>query len=218
MWSFYASLLKKYPLMTQMTSSAVIWGYGDVSAQFLERKQKVEVENGLEVAATSAAGEGQNLDVDQRISTQIDWKRTSKQATYAALLWGPLGHCWYAALDRAVAPLAAVGTRKNLLLKMCGECGIMHPLSLLMFFTVMGAANHESWTRIRQQLKTDFLPTLVFEWLLWAPLDLSVLWFVPVRHQLMAINAGCFVESTALSWIKQNGISFEQARPGLSSG
>ena len=44
-----------------------------------------------------------------------------------------------------------------------------------------------------------------------APLDIANFALVPVRHQLLVANVGCFIESIMLSWIKANGVQLPGA-------
>ena len=56
-------------------------------------------------------------------------------------------------------------------------------------------------------------PTVLHTRALWcrAPLDIANFALVPVRHQLLVANVGCFIESIMLSWIKANGVQLPGA-------
>lgn len=90
--------------------------------------------------------------------------------------------------------------------KLVLEVVCLHPASLFAYFTIVGKMSGESNAIIRDQLSTDFWPTLMLEISLWTPLDIVNFALVPVRHQLLVTNCGCFVESVALSSIKNNGL------------
>ena len=178
MWRAYGRILASNPLLTQMSHSAMLWSAGDVAAQLLESKN----------------------------NRTVDLQRVGIQSAYAGLIWAPLAHFWYENLDKFVRRLAAAQSMKFVGLKLGLEMALLHPISLLAFFSCVGVASGDSTTEISHQLQRDFIPTLSFEWILWTPLDLANFIFVPVRHQLLVVNCGCFVESIALSFIKANGI------------
>uniref|UniRef100_A0A7S3AWI4 Uncharacterized protein n=1 Tax=Haptolina ericina TaxID=156174 RepID=A0A7S3AWI4_9EUKA len=110
-------------------------------------------------------------------------------------------------LDRAARSVAKCGSRRFVATKLLLELAVLHPIFLLAFFGSVGLASGDEPTAIRSQIAQDLLPTLGLEWALWAPIDGAVFAVVPVRHQVLVINAGCFVESVGLSFIKANGIT-----------
>jgi len=209
----YSASLDKRPMLTEMFTSGIIWGLGDLATQQMER---VATNN----AATDVAAKSTTT-----TSSSIDWRRTFHQTAYASLIWGPIAHKWYQVLDRFAKSIVAAGASTVLsskraaaaasssprllavtTTKLALEMIVLHPVSLLAYFGVVGTMNGEWWTDITQQLKTDFMPTYALEVALWTPLDTINFAFVPVRHQLLVVNCGCFVESIALSFIKNNGI------------
>ena len=126
------------------------------------------------------------------------------QAAYASLLWAPAAHCWYALLDRRALLMAKSGSRRLVALKLAAEMVALHPVSLVAFFGSVGLASGESAREVASQLRRDFWPTLALEWAMWAPLDIANFALVPVRHQLLLVNCGCWAESVVLSLIKVN--------------
>ena len=68
-------------------------------------------------------------------------------------------------------------------------------------------ANGESRAQLTGQLQQDFVPVLGMAVGMWTPLDMANFALVPVRHQLLVTNVGCFFESICLSYLKANGVS-----------
>mmetsp|Transcript_20812 Transcript_20812/g.34403 ORF Transcript_20812/g.34403 Transcript_20812/m.34403 type:complete len:234 (-) Transcript_20812:96-797(-) len=193
----YSVSLDKRPLLTEMTTSGCIWTLGDLASQHLEkRKQRGAV----------MESNGSNPQPNNIKSSSIDWQRTFHQTLYASILWGPVAHKWYRLLDQ-VAHVIVPSGRPSLLIatKLMLEIACLHPASLLAYFSVVGKLNGESLSTIQHQLRTDFLPTLLLEVALWTPLDVLNFSLVPVKHQLLVANCGCFIESVGLSFIKNNG-------------
>lgn len=190
MTAAYSLSLEKRPLLTEMTTSGCLWCFGDLATQFLEQKRQQANNN------------------NRKQEGGIDWKRTLHQTVYASIIWGPFAHKWYHLLDHVAR--AMVGTSKNpahlVAAKLALEIICLHPVSLLAYFSIVGKMGGESLSTIQKQLRSDYWPTLMLEIALWTPLDTLNFSLVPVRHQLLVVNCGCFVESVGLSFIKNNGI------------
>ena len=139
--------------------------------------------------------------------TPLDWKRTRIQTLYAALLWGPAGHYWYEWLDGAAQSMAPLGTARFVGIKLLLEIILLHPVALAAFFVCVGLLGNEIFRDIIEQLRSDFWPSLILEYMLWIPCDIAMFSFVPARHQLLVVNTICLIESVMLSYIKSNGIS-----------
>lgn len=137
----------------------------------------------------------------------LDWKRTRIQMLYAALLWGPAGHYWYEWLDGAAQSMASLGTARFVGIKLLLEIVLLHPVALTAFFVCVGLMGNEKFRDIIEQLRSDFWPSLMLEYMLWIPCDIAMFAFIPVRHQLLVVNTICLIESVMLSYIKSNGIS-----------
>lgn len=183
-WRAYNRLVDIAPLRTSVASSAILWSAGDITAQHIERQVAVPPE-----------------------VAPFNWRRTAVQAAYASLLWAPVAHYWYALLERRALLLAKPGTRRLVGLKLAAEMVLLHPVSLVAFFGTVGLASGESAREVARQLRRDFWPTLALEWAMWAPLDIANFALVPVRHQLLLVNCGCWAESVVLSLVKANGFS-----------
>ena len=181
-WRAYNRLVDAAPLRASVASSAVLWCAGDVTAQHIERR------------GTAPIG-----------ALSYDWRRTAVQTVYASLVWAPMAHYWYEKLDALVLSVARAGSRRFVAAKLAAEMVALHPVSLVAFFSCVGLAAGEPVGKVAAQLRRDFAPTLALEWLMWAPLDVANFALVPVRHQLLLVNCGCFTESVVLSLIKANG-------------
>jgi protein Mpv17 len=201
----YGRALDKHPMITEMTTSGLIWCLGDLATQRIEsnyHNQKTIIPDGAD-------------------DKEIDWKRTYHQTLYAAFIWGPLGHKWYQVLDRVATTIVkrsnklpggggmvSMSSRPRFVVtKLVLEMVALHPISLLAFFGVIGTLNQESPRAIQEQLQRDFFPTLCLEVAMWTPVDALNFAFVPVRHQLLVVNCACFLESVGLSFVKHNGFS-----------
>mmetsp|Transcript_1381 Transcript_1381/g.1843 ORF Transcript_1381/g.1843 Transcript_1381/m.1843 type:complete len:202 (-) Transcript_1381:168-773(-) len=187
-FSIYNRLLDRRPVATSMVTSGLLWFTGDLFAQQIDLAGKEE-------------------------ENKLDWGRTAVNTIYASAIWAPLGHYWYAYLDhvtrRTLANRFPPTSPRFVFMKMALEIVALHPLSLLSFFGCTGVMNGKNGKEVMEQLRNDFLPTLALEVAMWTPLDIYNFRFVPVRHQLLVVNCGAFIESVGLSWIQNNGIDLE---------
>ena len=204
----YSFSLEKRPLLTEMTTSGVIWSLGDLATQ------RTEISQHSNRPATTKTTSG------RRDMPKIDWRRNLQQAIYASVIWGPIAHKWYHLLEELAQNIVPNHKPAYYLVatKLALEVVCLHPASLFAYFSIMGKMSGESNATIRDQLNTDYWPTLMLEVSLWTPLDVVNFALVPVRHQLLVTNCGCFVESVALSSIKNNGIEslaqvFQRKKP-----
>ena len=76
--------------------------------------------------------------------------------------------------------------------------------------TQVGVAEGHSFKKIKRELESDFLPSLISEYCLFAPMDLLNFLKVPVQYQVLVSNAESLLEAVGLSYIHEHGF------PGLS--
>lgn len=178
-----------HPVKTQMISSGLIWGVGDIAAQTItfstaNRRRKVS---------------------ERDKELKINWKRVAATSLFGFGFVGPVGHFWYEGLDRIIKTrfkmqpnsFRFVGTKVAL------DGVIFGPLDLLVFFSYMGFSNGKSIPQIKEDVKRDFLPALVMEGGIWPILQVANFRYVPVRYQLLYVNFFCLLDSCFLSWIEQ---------------
>jgi hypothetical protein len=155
----YSALLLKYPLLTNMATSAAIWATGDVAAQYLEHAVGDKVVNPDSDKHPQNAGH-----IDKATTLwQFDWQRFTVQTVYAGVIWAPIGHWWYNNLDAVVSKYAIAGSGRFVALKLMGELALLHPISLCVYFTCIGIGGGDTMSQISQQLRRDFAPTLLLE-------------------------------------------------------
>jgi hypothetical protein len=69
----------------------------------------------------------------------------------------------------------------------------------------VGLVEGHSIQKIKRELENDFLPSLLSEYCLFAPLDLFNFLKVPVQYQVLVSNAGSLLEAVGLSYIHEHG-------------
>ncbi|KAI9097920.1 hypothetical protein K1719_025691 [Acacia pycnantha] len=189
LWRWYTSCLAAHPVKTQVISSGLIWGVGDIGAQ----------------AITHSAARSQRTREDDDIEFKINWKRTAATSLFGFAFVGPIGHYWYEGLDRYIRfrLMLKPNSFRFVATKVAVDGFIFGPLDLAAFFTYMGFASGKSFPQIKEDVKRDFLPALVLEGGIWPIVQVANFRFVPVRYQLLYVNFFCLLDSCLLSWIEQ---------------
>lgn len=189
LWKWYQNCLSVHPLKTQIVSSGVLWGVGDIAAQYITH--------------CNAHKHLQLLDADR--SFTINWRRTAMTSIFGLGFVGPVGHFWYEGLDKFIRLklLLEPKTVRFVGAKVAADGIIFGPLDLLAFFSYMGFANGKNITEVKEDLKRDFLPALVLEGGAWPIVQVANFRYVPVRYQLLYVNIFCLLDSAFLSWVEQ---------------
>ncbi|XP_057957946.1 uncharacterized protein LOC131150898 [Malania oleifera] len=189
LWKWYQNCLAVHPVKTQIISSGVIWGFGDVAAQT--------------VTHTTARRRSQIPDEDKEL--KINWKRVATTSLFGFGFVGPVGHFWYEALDRVIRLRLRLqpNSFRFVATKVAVDGIIFGPLDLLVFFSYMGFSTGKSVAQVKQDVKRDFLPALILEGGVWPIVQVANFRFIPVRYQLLYVNFFCLLDSCFLSWVEQ---------------
>ncbi|CAK7353352.1 unnamed protein product [Dovyalis caffra] len=189
LWKWYQNCLALHPVKTQMISSGVIWGSGDIAAQSITRY---------------TAKKYHQIKEEEK-ELKIDWKRVTTTSFFGFAIVGPVGHFWYKGLDQFIRSRIALRPNSSRFVgaKVALDGIIFGPLDLLLFFTYMGFATGKSVPQIKEDVKRDFLPALIVEGGIWPVVQVANFRFVPVRYQLLYVNIFCLLDSCFLSWLEQ---------------
>ncbi|XP_028802258.1 protein Mpv17-like isoform X2 [Neltuma alba] len=189
LWRWYTSYLAAHPVKTQVISSGLIWGVGDIGAQAITH--------------STALSQRPNEDDDKEF--KINWKRMAATSLFGFGFVGPIGHYWYEGLDRYIRfkLMLKPNSFRFVATKVAVDGFIFGPLDLAVFFTYMGFATGKSFPQIKEDVKRDFLPAFVLEGGIWPIVQVANFRFIPVRYQLLYVNFFCLLDSCFLSWIEQ---------------
>ncbi|KAK8660001.1 hypothetical protein V6N13_050937 [Hibiscus sabdariffa] len=189
LWKWYQNCLAIHPVKTQVVSSGLIWGFGDIAAQTITH---------------STAKKHHHLQEKDK-QLKINWKRVATTSLFGFGFVGPVGHFWYEGLDRCIR--SRLRLRPNsfrfVASKVAIDGFIFGPLDLLVFFTYMGFSAGKSAPQVKEDVKRDFVPALVLEGGLWPIVQVANFRYIPVRYQLLYVNSFCLLDSCFLSWIEQ---------------
>ncbi|XP_019183775.1 PREDICTED: protein Mpv17-like [Ipomoea nil] len=189
-WKWYQNCLAVHPVKTQVISSGVIWGLGDVSAQAVTHY---------------TARTRRNLPSDEEKEFKINWRRVATTSLFGLAFVGPVGHYWYEGLDRYIRLRLQLQpeTLRFVATKVALDGIIFGPLDLFVFFSYIGFASGKTAPQVKEDLKRDFIPALILEGGVWPIVQVANFRFVPVRYQLLYVNFFCLLDSCFLSWVEQ---------------
>ncbi|KAL7616704.1 hypothetical protein Lser_V15G01876 [Lactuca serriola] len=191
LWRWYQNCLAVHPLKTQVISSGVIWGLGDIAAQT--------------VTHVTAVKKKPLIKSEEDKEFHLNWRRVANTSLFGMAFVGPVGHFWYEGLDRLLRLKLQYQPKsmRFVATKVALDGIIFGPVDLFVFFTYMGFASGKSVKQVKEDVKRDFLPALVLEGGIWPIVQVANFRFVPVRYQLLYVNFFCLLDSCFLSWLEQ---------------
>ncbi|KAF6161643.1 hypothetical protein GIB67_017281 [Kingdonia uniflora] len=203
LWKWYQKCLTVHPVKTQVISSGILWGTGDIAAQTITRStmKKHHKKPVLRLNSSTLFFAQQD---DEEVF-KINWKRVAITSMFGVGFVGPVGHFWYEYLDRFMKVRLQLPPKsmRFVAAKVALDGVIFGPLDLCVFFTYMGLTSGKSIPQVKEDLKRDFLPALVLEGGVWPIVQIANFRFIPVRYQLLYVNMFCLLDSALLSWIEQ---------------
>ncbi|KAJ8749805.1 hypothetical protein K2173_013208 [Erythroxylum novogranatense] len=189
LWKWYQQCLFSHPVKTQVISSGILWGCGDIGAQYITHSTAIKRLN--------------KPAVDTKF--KVDWKRAAITSMFGFGFIGPVGHFWYEGLDKFIRVKLQLQPKsaRFIAAKVAADGLIFGPFDLLVFFSYMGFATGNNVAQVKEGLKRDFLPALIMEGGAWPILQVANFRYVPVRYQLLYVNVFCLLDSAFLSWVEQ---------------
>ncbi|KAL6627143.1 hypothetical protein ACP70R_030869 [Stipagrostis hirtigluma subsp. patula] len=196
LWRWYQQCLASHPVRTQVVSSGILWGLGDIGAQAVTHYS----------ASSSARPHHHAKNPEEKDKEfKIDWKRVGITSSFGFAFVGPVGHYWYEYLDHFIRRRYLPNSFKFVASKVAADGLLFGPVDLLLFFSYVGLASGRSVEQVKDDVKRDFVPALVLGGTIWPAVQIANFRFVPVRYQLLYVNLFCLLDSCFLSWIEQQG-------------
>ncbi|KAK3033794.1 hypothetical protein RJ639_034365 [Escallonia herrerae] len=215
-WKWYQNCLAVHPVKTQVISSGLIWGFGDIAAQAVTHSTAkkrcqitVELPGEKGVSATfimvDLFPDDDESDLDLRQVIFNYGKERKMCLPREKLMQNFPAFDRYEGLDRFIRLRLQLQPKslRFVATKVAVDGIIFGPLDLLVFFTYMGFASGKSADQVKEDVRRDFLPALILEGGIWPIVQVANFRFVPVRYQLLYVNFFCLLDSCFLSWIEQ---------------
>ncbi|KAK7398945.1 hypothetical protein VNO78_10119 [Psophocarpus tetragonolobus] len=190
-WNWYQKCLSVNPVKTQVISSAVLWGIGDLSAQYITHSA---ANNRLQLSLSGS---------DAKF--RVNWNRLAVTSMFGFGFVGPVGHLWYEGLDKFIRLKLQLMPKsvRFVATKVAMDGIIFGPLHLFVFFTYMGLCAGKKLPQVKEDLKRNYVPALILEGGVWPVVQVFNFWYVPVKYQLLYVNLFCLLDSAFLSWLEQ---------------
>ncbi|XP_044470848.1 PXMP2/4 family protein 4-like isoform X3 [Mangifera indica] len=153
LWKWYQNCLSVNPVKTQVISSGFLWGIGDIAAQYITHataKNRLQISN-----------------ADEKF--KVNWKRVATTSMFGFGFVGPIGHFWYEGLDRFIRLRLQLPPKsvRFVATKVAMDSIIFGPFDLFVFFSYMGFATGKNGAQVKEDLKRDFIPSLILEGGVW---------------------------------------------------
>jgi protein Mpv17 len=177
-------MLDLHPIKTQMATSGILGGAGDMTTQYFEHKWDED---------------------DKKTPKSWDFRRIFAVAFFGVYFMGPVGHVWYEKLDifchsRKLSKAAMIAV------KVCGDTFLFGPICLWAFFVSVSLMEGISWKHTEQKIRRDFVPTYLVDYAMWPIVQGLNFKYVPVIHQLMVVNLMCYLDDIFLSYVQHNSL------------
>jgi len=176
LWAKYNYHLLTKPIFTKSLTISFLSGLGDVIVQWFESRSKGKF--------------------------KLDKMRTAKMCIYGAVIGAPFNHYWYKWLDGAILPgrvlpfLGNISNYKKLVLDQL----LFAPFIICAFFTTMTLLDGKGPRAARDRIKTELVPTLKLNYLLWPAAQIINFTFVPPQHRVGYVGFLVMIWSCVLSW------------------
>jgi len=128
----------------------------------------------------------------------FDWARLFRVMTFAAFIGAPALHFWYSFLDTSFPEYTA----SHVLVKTTLDQCVFTPLSILVFFAVLGLGEGLSLEEISKDLKVNFLPTLRTSFIVWPLASFINFCFVHAKFRIIFVGAVSLLWNSYLSFVK----------------
>ncbi|KAF8069472.1 mpv17 [Scenedesmus sp. PABB004] len=218
LWGAYERQLEKHPILTQASTSAVLWGAGDLIAQRLEHiEARGAAQKARAAAAAPARGRGRGKAAPPpdagELELPYDWRRAVLTGGFGASFVGPLGHFWYIALDGWARRVLPGGGAAFIAAKVLLDTAAMGPFYVAAFFA-WGCAliDRSGFAEFKRKMRCDFVSTLAAEVTLWPCVQAVNFCCVPLKHQLLVVNSMTILDAIFMSWARNQSDWLGKAR------
>jgi len=134
---------------------------------------------------------------DGKLKERYDYGRMTRMLL-VGLAMGPLHHYYYLYIARKLPKreLPTVAAKIGL------DQFVMSPMCITLFFYGIGVMEQKPVAEMNKEIKHKFLEVYVMDWCVWVPTQFINFYFVPVKYQVLYINAVTMMYNVFLSFIK----------------
>ncbi|AMD21707.1 HFL149Wp [Eremothecium sinecaudum] len=169
---FYSQSLKTHPRLTNGLSGGILFGLGDIIAQYMEKTD-----------------------------APYDPVRTLRPFVYGALFVSVIGVKWYRFLNNSVRINGKPADHwMNTAARVACDQLLFAPVGIPFYFLSMAILEGGTPEQIRQKLADKWWPTLVTNWYIWPLFQTFNFTIVPVHYRLLTVNTLSIFWNTFLSY------------------
>ncbi|KAI3878027.1 hypothetical protein MKW98_008304 [Papaver atlanticum] len=197
-WKLYQNCLTAHPVKTQIISSGILWGIGDIAAQRITHSRRIKVEVEEPHLKTH---DGDNEDEQFK----VNWKRAAITSGFGFGFVGPIGHYWYEGLDRLIRSRLRFppNSLRFVASKIALDGGVFGPIYGISFFSYIGFASGKNLPEVKEGIKRDLIPSMAVGAAFGPIIQFINFRYVPLMYQLLYVNMFCLLDSGFMSWLEQ---------------
>jgi len=150
------------------------------------------------ISAGILLGVGDYVSQKYENKREIDVGRLLRVMLFASLLGAPVLHIWYGLLDS----LWPGQNAQNIIIKLLLDQCLFTPLSIVLFFSLLGIGEGKSMKEVGSDLRINFLPTLKTSLTIWPLASFVNFCFIDARYRLVFIGCVSIFWNSYLSSVK----------------
>jgi protein Mpv17 len=168
---WYSRKTHSSPIVTKALTSFTLYGIGDALAQ------------------TIFGGK------------RYDKTRTVRLSLYGLIVVGPFSHIWYNYLERLVEKRLRIRSGKAVVAKVVLDQFLCAPPMTVLFFSYMAFTSGTGVAGAMQSIKTQLLPTLKVNWVVWPAAQTITFGIIPLDFRVLFISLAAVFWACFLSCI-----------------
>eukprot|EP00520_Triparma_pacifica_P013546 CAMPEP_0118638556 /NCGR_PEP_ID=MMETSP0785-20121206/3752_1 /TAXON_ID=91992 /ORGANISM="Bolidomonas pacifica, Strain CCMP 1866" /LENGTH=187 /DNA_ID=CAMNT_0006529823 /DNA_START=91 /DNA_END=651 /DNA_ORIENTATION=- len=179
LWQTYNEALLSNPLLTKSLTAGVILGSADLVGQTFQSS---------DADSSSVTELATEIELD---GAGIDFGRAGRFAFFGLVLQAPWNHFYYQILDGVLPPTADPFTTTTAV-KVLIDQFVQAPIFTVLIFTFLGVLEGKSLDKIKQQLDSTYIDTMLANWKLWIPATVVNIAFCPPLFRVLFLNVVFF--------------------------
>ncbi|GLV34171.1 shams [Carabus blaptoides fortunei] len=168
----FDKIFGKYLLTTNIVSSGVLLGVGDLVQQEFEYRKKL-------------------------IPKRYDYERVWRMFL-VGLAQGPMHHYFYKYLDKFLPKQNLNSVGKKILV----DQFVASPLFIISFFYGMGLLEGKCYAECKEELRAKFVTVYAMDWFIWPPTQFINFYYLAPQYRVLYINFITMVYDIFLSYVK----------------
>ncbi|ODQ81776.1 hypothetical protein BABINDRAFT_160014 [Babjeviella inositovora NRRL Y-12698] len=193
LFSFYKDSLRQRPLVTNIITTGLLSGLGDVIAQ-----KVFPPEDACDFPIPGTLSVSVSPEEERNLS--FNYARLGRAMLYGGFVFAPIADKWFRTLNKIQVPastfrtIGIVPTPKitavvNTISRVFVDQAIFPTvISVPIYYTALTLLEHKSFEEAKKKLRLNYWPTLTTAWTVWPTIQLFNFGFVKVEYRLFVIS------------------------------